>query len=381
MDTYLFTIKTAVIIFFILSFFIFIPWLIYSYRKYGYLSFWASIVVYSFIFYMITALFLVMLPLPATRDVRSLQAPGTKHYSLIPFYFIWDVLDSSSVVLTQPRTYLQIFKEGAFIQAVFNFLLLFPFGVYLRYFFQDKRYWKKAFGLGFALSLFYEVTQITGIYGIYNAPYRIFDVDDLILNSTGTLLGFLVAPIFLALFPSQKNIIEKGREIQRNTFASPTQQLLAIVVDYVVFSFSWSFVRYLLGNNPFTDFLYPLIGFLIFFFLVPIFWSGKTIGTNALRFQLAQPNEEQPRWPALLKRTLLLGAPIFLSTIVQAWSKVELNMDSPLYPYQVWFTVGLITFNFIMWGILVLHALFILFRKGKSRFYFDAVPNIVNKRK
>ena len=88
MSVYLFPIKTAIIIFFPLSFLLILPWLIYSYRKYGYLSPWASLVAYSFAFYMLTALFLVLLPLPNTRDTCSLQAPGTVHYSLIPFSFI-----------------------------------------------------------------------------------------------------------------------------------------------------------------------------------------------------------------------------------------------------------------------------------------------------
>lgn len=78
MGVYLVPIRAAIIIFFVLSFFILIPWLVYSYRKYGYLSIWASIVAYSFIFYLITALFIVLLPLPATRDIQALQPPGTK---------------------------------------------------------------------------------------------------------------------------------------------------------------------------------------------------------------------------------------------------------------------------------------------------------------
>src|SRR5699024_6173603 len=163
-----------------------LPWLIYSYRKYGYLSPWASLVAYSFAFYMLTALFLVLLPLPNTRDTCSLQAPGTVHYSLIPFSFISDIITNSSVLWSDPSTYTQMFKHSAFWKAAFNFLLLFPFGVYLRYFFQEKRYWKKAFGLGLLLSFFYEITQLTGVYGIYNCPYRIFYFDDLFLVSKGT---------------------------------------------------------------------------------------------------------------------------------------------------------------------------------------------------
>ena len=43
---------------------------------------------------------------------------------------------------------------------------------------------------GFGLSLTVELTQLTGLWGLYPCPYRQFDVDDLILNTTGVALGF-----------------------------------------------------------------------------------------------------------------------------------------------------------------------------------------------
>lgn len=381
MGVYLVPIRAAIIIFFVLSFFILIPWLVYSYRKYGYLSIWASIVAYSFIFYLITALFIVLLPLPATRDIQALQPPGTKHYSLIPFYFIWDIFDGSSVVLTQPATYIQILKESSFLQAVFNFLLLLPLGIYLRYFFRDNRNWKKAFGIGFALSLFYEITQITGIYGIYNAPYRIFDVDDLILNSTGALLGFVIAPAILALFPSRKEVVEKGIKIQKRSIVSPFQQLLAVFVDYAIIQLIWNFTGGLLTNSETIEFFYNLIGFFILFFFIPVFWNGKTIGTNLLRFELVSIVGSIPSWPALLKRTLALYAPVFVSAIVRLLSQMNLAIDSPLYVYQVWFTVAIVAVHFVMWSVLFLHVLYIFFKKGKRLFYFDGSASLTAKKK
>src|SRR5690625_3520568 len=213
-------IRIALIIFIFLGFLLMIPWLIYIYRKYGYVSIWQSIVVYSFAYYMLTALFLVLLPLPTTSDTSSMQPADTVHYSLIPFTFMKDIISGSSIVLSQPSTYIRLLTQSAFVQAVFNFLLLMPFGVYLRYFLNKRHHWKKVFGLGFTLSLFYEVTQITGIYGIYNCPYRIFDVDDLLLNSTGALFGFLLAPILLALFASRKSVEAKGEELQKVKYVS-----------------------------------------------------------------------------------------------------------------------------------------------------------------
>lgn len=94
MSIYLIPIQIAFVLFSALSFFLIIPWLVYSYRKYGYLSFWASLVAYSFIFYMLSALFLVLLPLPDTRNTCALQSPDTVHYSLVPFNFIREIINS-----------------------------------------------------------------------------------------------------------------------------------------------------------------------------------------------------------------------------------------------------------------------------------------------
>src|SRR5699024_10399252 len=97
MSGYFTLIYTAFVIFILSGLVLMITCLMYSYRKYGYLSVWASIVTYSFVFYMLAALFLVLLPLPATRDTCSLQPSDTVHYTLVPFSFIRDIMNNSSV--------------------------------------------------------------------------------------------------------------------------------------------------------------------------------------------------------------------------------------------------------------------------------------------
>src|SRR5699024_12660 len=123
---------------------------------------------------------------------------------------------------------------------------------------------------------FFEITQITGIYGIYNCPYRIFDVDDLILNSTGALLGFLVSPVILALFPSRKSLIDKGEKMQKSHFVPPLSQLVAISIDYLLIKVSWILIVGLLPTIGFLEFIYTTFGFIIVYFVVPLFWNGKT---------------------------------------------------------------------------------------------------------
>src|SRR5699024_318522 len=79
--------------------------LMYSYRKYGYLSVWASIVTYSFVFYMLEALFLVLLPLPSTRVTCSLLPSDTEHYTLVILSFFCVILCNIFVVMSLLYTY------------------------------------------------------------------------------------------------------------------------------------------------------------------------------------------------------------------------------------------------------------------------------------
>ena len=380
MSEYVIPMYAAFLIFILVGLILIIPWLIYSYRKYGYFSVWESIVAYSFIYYMLTALFLVLLPLPATRDTCSLQPSDTVHYTLVPFNFIKDIISSSTVVWSQPSTYVRLLTQTASLQAIFNFLLLMPFGVYLRYFFNRRRYWKKAFGLGFILSLFYEVTQLTGIYGIYNCPYRIFDVDDLLLNSTGTLVGFFLAPILLALFPSRESVIERGKYLQTEKTVSPLSQLVAVMIDYFIIKFSWTLTLGFFITDEFIQLIYTIIGFLIIFFIVPIIWDGKTIGTKIMHFKLVKNKANQSFWKSLLKRTFALFLPVMLTHLVRVLQDVEVDMNSLLYPYYVWGSTVAIVFLFIMWMTLIVHVGVVLMKKGKRNYYFDHVANLIPKK-
>src|SRR5699024_12860293 len=124
MSGYFTSIYAAFVIFILVGLVLMIPWLMYSYRKYGYLSVWASIVTYSFVFYMLAALFLVLLSLSATRDMCSLQPSDTVHYTLVPFAFIRDIMCNSSIVWSQHSTYRRLLTQPQSVQVVFNFLLL-----------------------------------------------------------------------------------------------------------------------------------------------------------------------------------------------------------------------------------------------------------------
>lgn len=73
--------------------------------------------------------------------------------------------------------------------AVMNFALCVLIGAALIRF---LRHPAAALLSGFALSLTAELSQLTGLFGLYPCAYRYFETDDLILNSLGVLVGFVL---------------------------------------------------------------------------------------------------------------------------------------------------------------------------------------------
>lgn len=149
MDSYIIPIQTAILFFPLLAFFFTLPFLIYQYRKYGDIPAFRSVIVYSFIFYLICAFFLTLLPLPSKKSVAAMTSSPLQ---LVPFQFIHDFVANTTLVLSNPSTYLLAIKQGVFLQPAFNLLLLFPFGIYLRYYFEKS--WKQTLLFCFLVSLF-----------------------------------------------------------------------------------------------------------------------------------------------------------------------------------------------------------------------------------
>ena len=90
-------------------------------------------------------------------------------------------------------SYIRLIKNAYFYQFIYNILITVPFGMYLKKYFKLNLF--KTILCTFILSLFFELTQLSGLYGVYPRPYRIFDVDDLITNTFGGLIGYFIVDI------------------------------------------------------------------------------------------------------------------------------------------------------------------------------------------
>ncbi|SEO49600.1 MULTISPECIES: VanZ family protein [unclassified Paenibacillus] len=384
MSPYVFPVQTAFFIFVLIAMFLLVPWLIYGYRKDGFFSWPRFGVSFSFIFYLLAAYCLVILPFPTTRNTCAQQAADTVYYNLFPFTFVKDIMKETPIVWSQPASYMVMIQGRAFLQVLFNVMLLMPLGVYIRYFWQNRSYWKQALISGFGLSLFFEITQITGFYGFYDCPYRLFDVDDLLLNTSGTVLGFFAAPILLALFPSRASIQAKSEQILEQNKVYPVPQLLALIIDSVVVVFATNLMSIfnLTHTNAMTIMLNTMIAMLFVFFFIPSLKEGRTPGSALMRFRYVDQRTGEPSSSSLFKRLLALYVPWLFVTIAQIINEYALlNKNAMLEPYKIWLSVGIVGLHVLILLVLFAHVILVLFSRGKRAFYCDDVSKTRASRK
>lgn len=186
--SYFFPISYAFMMFPIAALVFTLPFLIVQYRRHGYIHKLRALILYLLLLYLMNAYFLVLLPFPSSRHNA---APSGSIVQFIPLQFIQDIVDGSSIIPDQISTYWSLLREPAFLQVIFNVALTVPFGMFLGYYFRTR--WVVCILLSFAFSLSFEITQITGIYGFFDHPYRLFDVDDLITNTIGGIFGFRIS--------------------------------------------------------------------------------------------------------------------------------------------------------------------------------------------
>ena len=148
MPSYAVPLSTAFFVFGIIAFLGITPWTIYQYRKHGYFSFWRHLIIFSFIYYGLTALFLVSLPLPAERN-NAIVFKDNVYTQLRPFNMFHNFREVAGFNPKAISTYPILLKSFTFLEVAFNMALLFPLGVYLRYFLKTAKKWWLALLLGF----------------------------------------------------------------------------------------------------------------------------------------------------------------------------------------------------------------------------------------
>ena len=258
---------------------LFVPGLVWHYRRYGRPSLARLVGLAMVCLYATAIVAYTTMPLPDSTGQWCQSHSADRNTS--PFQFLEEILAAIDAVGRRAAL-----RSEAFLQAVFNVAFFVPFGVigirYLR--------WRAPVVVGMAVvvSAGVEAVQAVGIPVLYPCAYRVADVDDVILNAFGALLGVVLAPVLLWWMPSARAL---SRERLQPRPVTVVRRWTGMVVDVLLAAVvgtgtTWVVraVRILAGaSHPAVldtvEFAAGLLVALVCVFLGPA-WSGRgaTIG-------------------------------------------------------------------------------------------------------
>lgn len=170
-----------------------LPILLVQHRQYGRIDTRRFIGAAIGAFYGAGVLAFTVLPVPDTTPKWCSEHAITRAV-LTPFHSLQAIRVSVS-----GESLTQILSNVTVLQSVFNVLMFLPLGILLRRYLGRSVFVTTL--LGMALSTLIEFTQYTGNWGIAGCAYRYADIDDVITNTLGALLGALIAPTILWWMP------------------------------------------------------------------------------------------------------------------------------------------------------------------------------------
>ena len=193
MSTWLWSGKVALLFGSVAFALLFLPTVAYQYRRWGDWNLKRLAGTFLLSLYGVALVTYTWLPLPPRNTVWC-QAHAV-HGQPTPFRMVGDIARA----LSRETTVAGVLTNLTLLQVVFNMLLFVPLGAVMRRYFHRGVLASTLVGLG--TSILIEATQLTGLWGIYPCAYRVADVDDVIVNTTGALFGALVAPAVLWWMP------------------------------------------------------------------------------------------------------------------------------------------------------------------------------------
>lgn len=290
--------RAALVIWPFLSFALTLPILAYLYHRDGRLRLGSALVAYLCVLYLAGLACFTLYPLPSGNSGPGITYGIPPQFD--PFNFVHDIA-----------------KDGwkAVLQVVFNIVLFMPLGFIM------KRFLRAGLPLTTILALVFtcliETAQLTGLFGIYPYAYRTFEVDDIIFNTLGGVLGWLCGSLADKVLPEKKTIF-----LENTSSPGLVRRCVALWIDALIiglFTFGpWLFCDLLsevLTDQPFalpgmnaaqTENAFALVCFILSFaaveLLIPWRKRGSTPGGQIVR--MTCETKERTGW----KRLTFFGA-------------------------------------------------------------------------
>ncbi|AQP48638.1 hypothetical protein BW730_15130 [Tessaracoccus aquimaris] len=274
---------------------LFVPILVWESRRHGQIRVDRVIGAAMVAVFAVALLAYTLLPFPDKEWCSTHRLPGR---NLDPLEVVRDNLD-----YLREHGARRLLRSFVFLQAALNVLLFVPFGALARRYFGIRAGWTIL--LGFATSVLIEAAQGTGAFGLLPCRYRVADIDDVILNTLGTVIGAVAAPLLL-FFVTDARATARSRGHARQV--TRRRRLIGMLIDgfsFVVLPaavlIGYRLVDTLLLGAPATSddagasAVATLVGFVVL--LVPtLVGSGASVGQRAVWLE--------PEWEARPRRAL-----------------------------------------------------------------------------
>ncbi len=200
----------------------FVPAAAIAYRRRGTFPLVRILLLLAATIYAVALWAYTLLPVP---DVGSYTCAGTQFR---PFGFVSDILRAREEVGARA-----LLTSAEFLQVALNIVLFLPLGFFARAI--AGRGVVVAGALGLATSLLIETTQLTGIWGLYPCAYRVFDVDDLMINTVGAVIGSLISVrLVRRRVPAAPTTVTVGRRL-----VGMTADLLVVLGSGAPLAVAW----------------------------------------------------------------------------------------------------------------------------------------------
>lgn len=200
---------------------VFVPLVALSYRRRGGFSGARMLGWIALLFYVMGLWAYTLLPLPdGAYDCVGVE--------LDPFAVVTDI------ARLQAEEGGSLLRNAAFQQFALNLVLFLPLGFFVRALF-DRGILAAAVSGGL-VSLAIELTQLTGVCGLFPCAYRLFDTGDLATNTAGAVLGSIIAAAALRPWRRRADTAATATadgETDVVTTVTAGRRLLAMLVDLV----------------------------------------------------------------------------------------------------------------------------------------------------
>ena len=266
MSTWVIETAYAVLFFMALTLVFVVPFISHQYSRYGRFEGWPAVVSAATVLYGCALVAFALFPFPDFAGDYCDTHANVDHWQLNPFQSFLDLAGYAA-----SNGLLATLTSNVLLQVLMNVVFFVPLGFFLAY--RGRRSLGATALIGFTVSLSIELTQGTGLWGLAPCPYRLADVDDLLTNTAGAMLGWFIGRAAIRLLPDPT-------PVKRSDIDTPgtTRQTAGFFLDIYTY----------------------------LFFEVVIIVSLGLLGLDLL---------EQPGWPIVLPATLSLVMFVLISRL------------------------------------------------------------------